>query len=142
MTPTLIGRWETRLAMLATWGALITLLFALFNGPEGFNETFFYVLVYVLVFGFAWDFAFILVQRLRWDRDWPAVFQVVSGVLEGALIFVLIRLTGLPGIPEDGVALGTFLAHYGLVWLVTFIWVQGPMRALLPRWRFTGGRVV
>ncbi len=100
------------------------------------------MLAYVLVFGFAWDLIFILVQRLRWDRDWPAVFQVGSGILEGALIFTLIRQTGLPGIAEDAVSFGTFLAHYGLVWLVTFVWVQGPMRALLPRWRFTGGRVV
>jgi hypothetical protein len=141
VTPTLLGRWQTRLAMLATWGILITFFFALTQGAEGFNETF-YVLGYVALFGLAWDVAFIFIQRLRWDRDWPAVFQFAAGVVEGALLFVLIRTTGLPGIAEGSISLGLFVAHYGTVWLVTFIWVQGPMRAIFPRWRFTGGRLV
>ncbi len=142
MTPTLMGRWQTRLAMLATWGVLISLVFAITRGPDGFNETFFYVLGYVALFGLAWDIVFILLQRLRWDRDWPAVFQFGAGVAEGALIYALIRWTGLPGIEKSAVSFGLFLAHYGTVWLVTFAWVQGPMRALFPRWRFTGGRVI
>jgi hypothetical protein len=33
-------------------------------------------------------------------------------------------------------------AHYGLVFVATFIVVHGPIKVLLPRWRFRGGRVV
>lgn len=142
VTPTLIGRWQTRLAMLGTLGALVTLLFALLHGPDGFNETFFYVLGYVALFGLAWDVVFIRIQRFRWDRDWPGVFQFIGGVFEGALVFALLESTGLPGIEQGSVSFPLFLSHYGLVWLTTYCWVQGPMRALFPRWRFTGGRVV
>lgn len=142
MTPTLLGRWQTRIAMLGTWGVLISLIFAWTRGEDGFNETFLYVLGYVALFGLAWDVAFILIQRLRWDRDWPGAFQLAAGIIEGALVFGLIRTTGLPGIEEGGVSIGLFIAHYGTVWVVTYIWVQGPMRALFPRWRFTGGRLV
>lgn len=142
MTPTLMGRWQTRLAMLGTLGALVTLIFALLRGPEGFNETFFYVLGYVALFGLAWDFVFIRLQRLRWDRDWPGVFQFISGICEGALVFALIQSAGLPGIERGSVSFLLFLSHYGLVWLAIYAWVQGPMRAVFPRWRFTGGRLV
>ncbi len=142
MTPTLFGRWQTRLAMLGSWGALISLVFALLRGEDAFNETFFYVLGYVALFGIVWDLLFILLQRLRWDRDWPAIFQLASGICEGALVFGLIQGTGLPGIEKGGVPFGLFVSHYGLVWLVTYTWVQGPMRTFLPRWRFTGGRIV
>ena len=137
MTPTLLGRWQTRLVMVLTLGVLVTVAVAsLRDGP------FFHVLGYTLGFGLAWDVLYIQLQRLRWDRDWPAAFQVASGLVEGLLIYGLIRHVGLPGIPAGSVPVMTFTAHYGLMWLVIFIWVQGPMRAVLPRWRFDGGRVL
>ena len=136
MTPTLIGRWQTRILLLATIGVLITAIFAaMLPGP------FFVVLAYVLGFGVVWDVAYIGLQRLRWDRDWPAAFQVATGVWEGAFLYTLIATVGLPGIPRESVPLGTFVAHYGLVWLLTFLWAQGPMRVVFPYWRFHGGRV-
>jgi hypothetical protein len=132
-----MGRWQTRLTMLLTLGVIVSAIFALTQtGP------FFVVLAYVFGFGVVWDVIYILLQQLRWDRDWPMVFQVVNGVVEGGLIYGLILLVGLPGIDRGSVPPGTFIAHYGLVWLTIFIWIQGPMRTLLPRWRFQGGRVV
>ena len=144
MTPTLIGRWQTRLAMLGVFGGLISLIFAVSYQPEesGFNEGFFVVLGFVAGIGLAWDFVFILLQRLRWDRDWPAVFQVLAGIAEGALIWALLEGTGLPRIEQGTLPFGIFLGQYGSIWLVTFIFVQGPMRAVFPRWRFSGGRIV
>ncbi len=138
MTPTLWGRWQTRIAMLGTLGLLVTALFALAYE----DRIFIYVLGYVAAFGLAWDVIFIALQRLRWDRDWPPVFQLAAGVVEGALLFALFEYVGLPGVDEDIVPLDRFVAHYGSVWLVTFMFVQGPMRALFPRWRFSGGRIV
>ncbi len=140
MIPTLMGRWQTRLAMLGTWGALVTLLFAL--SYNGFNNDFFWVLGYVAAFGLVWDVIWILVQRLRWDRDWPAAFQWATAAIEGLLVYLLIDNFGLPGVKEGVTPRDIFAAHYGTVFIVTYLWVQGPMRALYPRWRFTGGRVI
>jgi hypothetical protein len=139
MTPTLLGRWQTRLVMLATFGLVITLVFALSYRP--FNETFFVVLFWVAVFGLGWDIVFILLQKLRWDRDWPPLFQWLAAAAEGLAVYLVIDNTGLPGVAEGGVPAGIFTAHYGLVFFTTWAWTQGPMRALFPRWRFDGGRV-
>ena len=138
MTPTISGRWQTRVATLGTVGAIVTSLFA----AGYWDETFFLVLGYVAAFGIAWDVPYILLQRLRWDRDWPTSFQVANGVIEGILVYALIDATGLPGIKEGSVGVGLFVAHYGFTWLSTFILVQGPMRAVFPRWRFQGGRIL
>lgn len=138
MTPTLVGRWQTRIAMLGTLGLLVTAIFAMAYA----SPIFFWVLLWVLVFGLVWDVVFILIQALRWDRDWPAAFQIGSAIVEGAFVYGVASVWGLPGVPQGLVPLGIFVAHYGTVWLVTFIWVQGPMRALFPFWRFHGGRIV
>ncbi len=138
MTPTLVGRWQTRLGMLSTLGVLVSLIFAI-----AFNDlVFFVVLFWVFAFGLLWDIVFILLQNLRWDRDWPAVFQIGAGLLEGAALYAGITLLGLPGIDRGSIPPTTFIAHYGLVWLATFAWVQGPMRTLFPFWRFHGGRML
>lgn len=138
MTPTLIGRWQTRFAMLGTLGLLVTAILAAAYG----SPVFFWVLFWVFVFGLGWDVIFILLQTLRWDRDWPAAFQVGSALLEGALIFAVISAWGLPGVRQGLVPPGIFIFHYGTVWLLTFLWVQGPMRVFFPFWRFHGGRIV
>ena len=138
MTPTLMGRWQTRIVMLATLGLLVSVFFALYYD----DVTFYRVLLYVGIFGVVWDVIYILIQRLRWDRDWPAAFQVANGIIEGILIYLVIDNFGLPGIDDGSVPLGRFVAHYGLVWLSIFIWVQGPMRVVFPFWRFHGGRII
>lgn len=138
MTPTLVGRWQTRLALLATIGLLITLIFVLVLGSDVFLR----VLVYVAVFGVVWDIIYIFLQRYRWDRDWPAIFQVINGVTEGVFLYAVIALGLLPFLPAPDVAVGVFMVHYGLVWLAVFLWTQGPMRAIFPFWRFHGGRII
>jgi len=137
MTPTLIGRWQTRLALLATLGVVVTALFALAYA----NLAFFLVLFYVALFGVVWDVIYIALQQYRWDRDWPAAFQVLNGLVEGVVLYLAITQLGLPGVPRD-LPLPVFVAQYGLVWLVVFLWTQGPMRALFPFWRFHGGTII
>lgn len=138
MTPTLIGRWQTRICMLGTLGAIVTAIFAVTKD----SEAFFIVLGFVVLFGLAWDVLYIALQRLRWDRDWPTSFQVAAAIVEGALLFALLELVGLPGIDKGAVGIGLFTAHYGLVWFSTFLFTQGPMRVVVLRWRYNGGRVV
>lgn len=136
MTPTLIGRWQTRTLLLATAGLGLSLLFALAYG----SSLFFVVLLYVWLFGLAWDAIYVVLQRFRWDRDWPSAFVVINGFVEGLLIYALIAWVGLPGIPAGAVPPELFAAHYGLVWLSVFLLSEGPMRAIFPFWRFHGGR--
>jgi hypothetical protein len=146
MTPTLIGRWQTRLLLFATLGILVTLPFALgyIGSPQ--SPVFFAVLGYVALFGLAWDAVYTYIQKFRWDRDWPAVFQLAAGVWEALFLLFLIKLQAglnvnfLAGIPQD-LALSWFAAHYSCVWLAIFIASQSLMRILFPRWRFRGGRL-
>lgn len=138
MTPTLFGRWQTRIFLLGTLGAIVTAIFAVAYQ----DDTFWRVLGFVALFGIGWDIAWIGIQQLKWDRDWPPYLQWATGLWEGVFIYILIDNVGLPGIKQGYVPLERFAAHYGLVWLSVYLWSQGPMRALFPLWRFHGGRIV
>lgn len=141
MTPTLFGRWQTRILLFATVGVLATLPFSLgILGTQ--SSTYLGILVWVGFFGLGWDFLYDRLQKFRWDRDWPATFQLLAGIWEA--LFILILLNGLrvalPGIERVPVNLATFIAHYSAVWLAVFIASQSLMRVLFPRWRFRGGK--
>ena len=137
MTPVLLGRWQTRILLLATLGSVVAAIFAAARS----DEAFFIVLAAVALLGLVWDALYIAIQRLRWDRDWPTSFQVAAGLIEGVLVFLLLEFTGLPGIDSGAVGLGIFSAHYGITWLLVFLATQGPMRVLAPHWRYDGGRL-
>lgn len=100
---------------------------------------FFWVLGYVAIFGVAWDVLYDYLQKFRWDRDWPAAFQLIAGIWEAVFIFGLFKSIGLPGIAK-ATPLSLFWLHYGLVWLAGFIAAQVLMRLAFPRWRFRGGQ--
>lgn len=136
MTPTLVGRWQTRALLLGTTGLLLSLGFGRLFGDL---VTPLVLLGYVLVFGFAWDALYQYLQSFRWDRDWPPVFQFAAGIVEAAFIWALVRLIGLPGVSPE-LTLGQFFAHYATVWFVAFVGTQGPLRLIFPRWRYRGGR--
>lgn len=93
-----------------------------------------------MVFGFVWDSLYIYLQRFRWDRDWPAVFQLLAGLWEAAFLSLLIQTVGLPGIPQASFDWQLFVLHYSVVWVVVFLASQMLMRILFPFWRFRGGR--
>ena len=133
MTPTLTGRWQSRLLLLGTVGLIISFLFALlFNSPLPII-----LLAVVIIFGIGWDVLYDKIQQQRWDHDWPPTFQLLAGIFEGLFVFILIMLASarLPGLPSPI----QFWAHYATVWLVTFAASQSMMRLFFPRWRFNGG---
>lgn len=145
MTPTLLGRWQTRLLLLGTVGLLITAAFAAlygdFVGP-------FALLGYVLLIGLGWDVLYDFLQTLRWERDWPPLFFFLGGLLEAIVLWRLVKATavwqllgwaGLPGV-DPALTLGQFAAHYGTVWLVTFGLMLGPLKVVFIEWRFRGGQ--
>ena len=147
MTPTLIGRWQTRVFLMLVLGGPLTLLFMLVFGAFNASDSagvfkLPLLLAYVIAIGFVWDWLWIYLQGWRWDRDWPLAFQFASGVVEGFAIFGLFAAGVLPGITfADGDAV-RFSLHYGTIFWVTYWFMLGPMRVVFPRWRFRGGRIV
>jgi hypothetical protein len=141
MTPTLLGRWQTRLLLLATVGILVSLPFAMGIIGPGANSVYFWILGYVAIFGLGWDVLYDYLQKFRWDRDWPAVYQLFAGIWEFVFILCGVQVFGfLPiPIPKDALSIGDVFLHYSLVWLAVFIASQSLMRIIFPRWRFRGG---
>ena len=133
MTPTLWGRWQSRLFLLGTFGMLITGLFAWFLQ----TAVPFIILAGVIILGLGWDVVYNEAQKRRWDHDWPPVLQLAAGIGEGVFIFGLIYtlrlVTPLPPV-------SVFWLHYTAVWLTIFIASQSIMRLIFPRWRFRGGQ--
>ncbi len=139
MTPTLLGRWQTRLLLLATVGLLVTLPFSL-GQTSSPRWIYFAFLGYVALFGLIWDTLYNYLQKFRWDRDWPGLFQLLAGLWEGLFIGGLAKTVGLPGISPKLFNLELFIYHYSWVWLTTYLASQSLMRILFPYWRFRGGR--
>ncbi|HNB52873.1 MAG TPA: hypothetical protein PK530_13070 [Anaerolineales bacterium] len=136
MTPTLNGRWQTRLLMNLTIGVVFTALFGL--AWQDFR-TAFVALAYMTGLGLVWDVVYIRLQAWRWDHDWPPVLFLLGAMWEMLVLGVAIGMEKLPGLaPDYGVF--SLLLHYGTVGLVSFLWMFGPMRVLFPRWRFRGGQ--
>ncbi len=138
MTPTLFGRWQTRIFLLATIGSLITLFFYFVKDKD---SLFFCILFYVALFGIAWDVLYIYIQKFRWDRDWPGAFQLLAGIWEALFILVLIKVIGLPGVSAEKFDFFWFICHYSVVWLGVYLASQSLMRVIFPRWRFRGGQL-
>ncbi len=141
MLPTLNGRIQTRIFMLATWGALITLLITpiLPNDPD--YKTTYIILATVAVLGVGWEIIYHLVQQFRWEKDWPTLFGFITCINEGALVWLLLELEVVPGIDGE-VPFSTFVIDFMVIWVVIWLWVNGPMRVPLIRWRFFGGRII
>lgn len=143
MTPILLGRWQTRIFLLATVGILVTLPFALgFWGPPPrgeFHPVFFWIVFYVGLLGLGWDILYNYLQQYMWDHDWPGVFQFFAAIAEGILLGLLIKFVGLPYISKD-LPLGWFVIHYTLVSVIAYLSSWVVMRLLFPRWRFRGGQ--
>ena len=132
MTPTLIGRWQTRLWLMAIIGSLVTILL-------GGGQIRWLILGYVILLGLGWDLLYTYWQSFHWDRDWPPTHQLLAGLLEGTLLWLLIWFNQLPALTAPP-TFTNFLAHYGFVWLATFLASQSLLRIIYPRWRYRGGQ--
>lgn len=144
MTPTLTGRIQTRLLLIATLGALWTLVLAyLLPAGEAKSDDIavrFGVLFAVFVFGAGWDCIYFLAQQLRWEKDWPTLFGLLTCVNEAALIWVLLQSSLVPWIPAAmRPTFDVFAVHFATVWVLLWLVAHGPIKAALPRWRFRGG---
>lgn len=139
MTPTLIGRWQSRIFLLATIGILFTLPFALNNSSQQIEWIYFWVLFYIALFGLAWDILYNYLQKFLWDHDWPGILQFIAAIVEGVFLALAINLIGLPYIPQDKFSLPIYIFQYSVVWIATYCASWVVMRLLFPRARFRGG---
>jgi hypothetical protein len=145
VVPTLTGRIQTRIFLLAVVGGLITLIIVPIlpgNAPLGDKyRDGFLVLLSVAVVGVLWELLYHLLMQWRWEKDWPTLFGLVEGVPEGLLIWILLSAGAIPGI-AGSVGGAAFLIQFILVWLGVWLVANGPMRVPFIRWRFRGGRIV
>jgi hypothetical protein len=144
--PTLLGRIQTRIFVLAVIGSLATLVVSLVlpSAPDTLSDTYqttFSVLIAVAVLGIAWEFVYHALMQIRWEKDWPMMFGLITAVNEGALVWFLIKADVVPGVSSE-LAFSTFIVDFAVVWLTTFLFVNGPMRVPFLRWRHNGGRLV
>jgi hypothetical protein len=145
VVPTLWGRIQTRLFMLATVGAVITLLIVpVLPGSSGpLSERYangFLLLVAVGVLGIAWELIYHFLMQFRWEKDWPTLFGLLTLVPEGLVLYFLLR-SGAVGV-IDPVLPAAFWTHFTVVWVCIWLVTNGPMRVPFIRWRFRGGRVL
>lgn len=145
MTPTLPGRIQTRVFAIVVVGGLWTLAIApVLPGGGAVSDRYEatgFVLGVVLVLGVLWEFVYHGLQQFRWEKDWPTLLGLLTGINEGVLAwFVVQALLG----PDDDVTVGgaAFVVHFTTTWLAVFLFVNGPMRVPFLRWRFRGGRIV
>ena len=145
MVPTLNGRIQTRIFLLAVVGGLITLIIVpVLPGSAPLGDKYqngFLVLLSVAVLGVLWELLYHLLMQWRWEKDWPTLFGLVEGIPEGTLIWVLLVVGAIPGI-VGSVGGAAFLIQFILVWLGVWLVANGPMRVPFIRWRFRGGRLV
>jgi hypothetical protein len=162
MLPTLFGRIQTRIFLLATIGSLFTFIMAsilpatlTYHGlsqsvPQHVKyQDAFVVLFWVAVFGVLWECVYHFLMQWRWEKDWPSFFGFATFINEGLLIYFLVRKGTLPGIYGRGIPIDIVLVpawffwiDFLVVWIAVWVWANGPMRVFNIHWRFFGGRLV
>lgn len=148
MTLTLAGRLQTRLVLLTAVGVPWTLVIALpLAWATGMPLRLTYrvtleTAIALVVLGVVWEFIYHGIQQLRWDKDWPAVFGLMTVINEGTVVWLVLHALKL--IPEKlGISspmLPLFATYVGATWLLLWLVMQGPLRFVAPRWRFEGGK--
>lgn len=144
MTYSLVGRIQTRILLFAAigslWTALVTPILPtrLALGPSYRMSA--SVLFLIIVLGVLWEVIYHLLQQFRWDKDWPTLFALASGVPEGTLLWLL--LDSDAWFWEVPVTVRGFWLLFISTWVVIWIVLNGPVRVLLVRRRWRGGKLL
>lgn len=145
MVPTLTGRIQTRIFLLAIVGGLITaVIVPALPGSAPLGDKYrdgFLVLLSVAVLGVLWEFVYHFLMQWRWEKDWPTLFGLATSVPEGFLVWLLLRAGAIPGLAGT-VGGAAFAIQFIAVWLGVWLAANGPMRVPFIRWRFYGGRLL
>lgn len=116
---------------MGTVGLIWTLFFAWVT-PVGVEDVGL-ILAGATVFGLGWEFLYNAYARQRWDGDFPSGLALLMGFVELAPVLGLAAVVDL--------SLGYVAWHYSMAYLLIFLFTQGPIRVLIPRWRFRAGRI-
>ncbi|SFT82881.1 hypothetical protein SAMN05660657_03355 [Geodermatophilus amargosae] len=144
MLPTLSGRIQTRIFLLAVVGSIWTLIITPVLPTEAslaasYGATF-SVLLVVLVLGVLWELVYHGIQQFRWEKDWPTLFGLLTAIPEGLLVWFLFAGGAIPWIGSlPGPA---FVIHFVSTWLIVWLVANGPMRVPFIHWRINGGRLI
>lgn len=154
MTPTLFGRWQTRLLLYVFFGLPMTFWFAFYwnnwslpvfdQGSRGFSvyrDPLVFITT-ILVLGLILDILYIQIQRFRWEQDWPFAFQFVVSILEFLAVFGLMDLGLMDDLLPDGrIPFLNAVIHFSLVFIPSFIALLATVQIFLIRWRYKGGEL-
>lgn len=146
MIPSLTGRLQTRVFVMLVigipWTLVVTPVLPMPEDPFGETiplaeryEVTFVAWAVALGFGLVWELAYHWWQQRRWDRDFPSIYFLAAGLWE----FVPVALV-VQALYEPPVA-AIVVMFFGM-WVLNWLFLQGPIRVLVPRWRFRGGRVL
>jgi hypothetical protein len=142
--PTLNGRIQTRIFLLAVVGSLWTLIITPIlpiDAPlsDAYLTTF-TILGLTLVLGIVWELIYHAIQQFRWEKDWPTIFGLLTGIPEGLLVWFIVAGGAIPWI--DSIPGWAFVIDFATTWLVVWLVANGPMRVPFIHWRINGGRLV
>lgn len=142
MTPTLLGRIQTRWLLLLLVGVPWTIVvcpflipFAAGAGLIDIYELAFVSLAIVGVVGTGWEFVYHLLMQFRWEKDWPALLGLITAANEFLTLILVLVLFGYQ------LSFAVVLLFASL-WLWMWFVANGPLRVLLVRWRYRGGRIL
>lgn len=152
MTPTLVGRIQTRIFLILVigvpWTLIVTPVLPAKRFGLGFSDAArelypvtFTALAIVLVLGVVvWEPIYHMLQQLRWERDWPSLFALLVLVPEAIVAWFVLRQIA----PDSAVGATkfTFAVHIATTWVLMWLFVIGPIRIFMIRYRFRGGRVI
>jgi hypothetical protein len=145
--PTLNGRIQTRIFLLATvgslWTLIITPILPLGDTPLGtaYGITF-SVLLVTTVLGVLWELVYHGIQQFRWEKDWPTLFGLLTAIPEGLLVWFLFKGGAIPWVDPDSLPGPAFVIDFATTWLVVWLVANGPMRVPFIHWRIRGGRLI
>jgi hypothetical protein len=141
MTPTLAGRWQTRLLIFIVVGLPVTWLYALYlDLEEDFLDPFVFLTALIVV-GLLLDYVYNQIQRFRWDNDWPFAFFLFFSICEFLITLGLLNAGVLDPFLVYRIDNGTALVHFSWVLLFSFLAVLAGVQVFLIRWRFKGGEI-
>ena len=97
------------------------------------------VLFWVIVLGIGWEFVYHGLQQFRWEKDWPTMFGLLTGINEGILVFIVVNgepfnLFGTTEFNERVLAhhieVDAFAVHFITTWMIVWLFVNGPIRVI------------
>lgn len=144
MTYSLAGRVQTRILIFAVvgggWAALVTPILPTRLPLGASYRLSFTILGLSIALGLLWELLYHLLQQFRWDKDWPSLFSLVAVAPEGLVLWWLLGADiWFWDVPVTGRA---FWLLFASTWLVVWVTLTGPIRVLVLRRRWRGGRLV